>query len=67
MTRYGPMLLAAAALSVTGCSMFAEHAYRQDMAGKAPPGFELTTLEGETVSLRSLGGKPVVLAFFGLG
>ncbi len=33
-------------------------------AGKPAPDFELTTDSGETVSLQSLRGKPVVLYFY---
>ena len=33
-------------------------------AGKPAPDFELTTDGGETVSLQSLRGKPVVLYFY---
>ena len=32
--------------------------------GSTPPGFSLKDTEGETISLESLKGKPVVIAFF---
>ena len=32
--------------------------------GSTPPGFSLEDTEGETISLESLKGKPVVIAFF---
>ena len=33
-------------------------------AGQVAPGFEVTTLEGETLTLESLSGRVVVLSFF---
>ena len=32
--------------------------------GSTPPGFSLQNIEGETISLESLEGKPVVVSFF---
>lgn len=37
------------------------------MNNRAAPDFELTALSGEKVRLSGLQGKPVLLAFFGLG
>ena len=42
-----------------------ESQQRQTLAvGSTPPGFSLQNIEGETISLESLEGKPVVVSFF---
>ena len=42
-----------------------ESQQRQTLAvGSNPPGFSLQNIEGETISLESLEGKPVVVSFF---
>ena len=53
-------LLAVLAMSSWGCSMFAVGTEVGDLA----PGFTASTLDGETITLDELRGKPVVLNFW---
>ncbi len=59
-------LLGIAALLAAGCDK-GRSAFVERVKGKPAPDFELTDLEGKTVRLSSLHGKPVVLAFFAVG
>lgn len=62
------MLLAGLGCATSGCTMgMVEMAYRKEMAGQAAPNFELKDLKGSGVTLAEYRGKPVLLAFWGLG
>lgn len=62
------MLLAVLGCGMSGCANSpAEMAYRREMAGQAAPNFELKDLKGTSVTLAEYRGKPVLLAFWGLG
>lgn len=56
-----------AGLGLAGCRS-GEDSQRQRMLMQRPaPEFELTALDGSTVSLSSFRGKPVLLAFWAYG
>lgn len=67
LTRFAPPLIAALLLAGLGVALLKP---RGDGGGdpmlqKPAPNFELTALDGSTLSLQSLRGRPVVLNFWG--
>ena len=67
MRRRAMWLAAFSVLPVVGCATGDERRYAMHWQGKQAPDFELPALDGGTVKLSSLRGKPVVVAFFGVG
>lgn len=62
------ILLAGLSCAMSGCSGgISAMEYRKEMAGKVAPDFELKDLKGTSVTLAEYRGKPVLLAFWGLG
>lgn len=53
--------------AMLGCQSSTASKGIHEMVGKPAPNFELMDLDGHSVSLASLRGRPVVLAFFGYG
>lgn len=54
-------------LSSAGCASWRENRLASRLRSEPLPDFELTALDGGSVRLSDLRGKPVVLAFFGHG
>lgn len=57
-------LLAMSVLGGSGC-LSDQYRYDRMFRGKMAPDFELTSLDGTTVRLSDMRGKPVLLSFWG--
>lgn len=66
MRRYTTVLAAFGLVTLVGCAS-GDAKYARKWQGKPAPDFELQTLNGGTVKLSALRGKPVVLVFWGAG
>ncbi len=66
MTRLG-IVCCLAALSASGCVQSEGRKFLSRVKGTMAPDFELAALDGGTVRLSHLRGKPVVLAFWAHG
>lgn len=52
---------------LAGCQTSSATKTMPHLHGRPAPGFELKDIDGNAVSLASLRGRPVVLAFFAYG
>ncbi len=57
-------LITAVILSVTGCLSAPSRSSDRVEIGNPAPDFALSTLDGETITLSSLNGRPVFLNFW---
>ena len=67
MKRPVAMLLALSLVALTGCEAMKMRHITSRLKKNPAPDFELTALDGETVRLNKLRGKPVLLAFWAFG
>ena len=54
-------------LLAAGCSAARGGRFASDLVRKPAPDFDLRDVQGKTVRLSELRGKPVILAFFAYG
>lgn len=62
-TRHRNWLLIGA-LALVGCASMMSNGIAERLTGKPAPDFALADLDGQTVRLSSLRGRPVVLSFW---
>lgn len=57
----------AALFAISGCQSAEHRAFDARVLNRSAPDFELDALDGGTVRLSKMRGKPIVLAFFSPG
>ena len=67
MKRPVAMLFALSLVALTGCEAMMMRNVTSRPKKNPAPDFELTALDGETVRLSELRGKPVLLSFWAFG
>ena len=67
MKRPVAVLLALSLVALIGCQAILAQPVASRLKRNPAPDFELTALDGETVRLSQLRGKPVLLAFWAFG
>lgn len=67
MKRPVAMLFALSLVALTGCEAMMMRHITSRLKKNPAPDFELTALDGETVRLSELRGKPVLLSFWAFG
>ena len=67
MKRPVAVLFAISLVALTGCEAMLMRHVASRLKKSTAPDFELTALDGETVRLSRLRGKPVLLSFWAFG